>query len=130
MKRKAGMQVFSLFLTLLLVSMVVVSAVSAQGVCRDGTAYFSSIQLSDKEDRAHLTNLPPAQEYELVTVNPLFAVDAGSGRPVAVDILGKEYLLDLKQVPAPITKAPNALWLMNLGHLLLIFLGYSVIRGR
>jgi len=61
--------------------------------------------MSGRESRVHLTNLPPAQEYELVTVNPsLFAADAGSGRPVAVDILGKEYLLDLKQVPAPIAE--------------------------
>ena len=105
MKGKAGMQAFFMLLALLLVSMVVVSAVSAQDVCRDGTAYFSSMQLSDKGDKVHLTNLPPAQEYELVTVNPsLFAADAGSGRPVAVDILGKEYLLDLKQVPAPIAE--------------------------
>jgi len=94
----------------MLVSMVVVSTVSAQDVCRDGTAYFSSIQLSDKGDKVHLTNLPPAQEYELVTVNPsLFAADAGSGRPVAVDILGKEYLLDLKPVPAPIAEGAKCI---------------------
>jgi len=104
MNGKTGMRAFSILLALLLVS-VVVSAISAQDVYRDETAYFSSMQLSDKGGKVHLTNLPPAQEYELVTVNPsLFAADAGSGRPVAVDILGKEYLLDLKQVPAPIAE--------------------------
>jgi len=105
MERKTGMRAFSLLLALLLASVVVVPAVSAQDICRDEAVYFSSVQLSKQGNEVRLTNLPPAQEYELVTVNPFFfAADAGSGKPVAVDILGEEYLLDLKPVPAPITE--------------------------
>lgn len=105
MKRKTGMRAFSLLLALVLVSVGVVSAVSAQDIYRDDTAYFSKIQPSEEVDGVHFTNLPLSQEYELVTVNPsLFAADASSGKSVAVNLLGKEYLLDLEPVPAPVAK--------------------------
>lgn len=105
MKRKTGMRAFSLLLALVLVSVGVVSAVSAQDIYRDDTAYFSKIQPSEEVDGVHFTNLPLSQEYELVTVIPsLFAADASSGKSVAVNLLGKEYLLDLEPVPAPVAK--------------------------
>lgn len=87
----------------LIVSVLFVSVVSARDVYEGETAYFSSLQSYREVNAVYFTNLPPAQDYELMTADPsLFMADAGSGKSVAVDLLGKEYLLDLKPVPAPV----------------------------
>ncbi len=105
MKGRTGMRVLSALFAVLLVSVGFVSAVSAQDVYRDDTAYLSKIQPSEEVNGVYFTNLPPTQDYELVTVNPsLFAADADPGESVAMSLLGKEYLLDLKPVPAPVAK--------------------------
>lgn len=54
---------------------------------------------------AYFTNLPLSQEHELVTVNPSLRCGCQFWQiSVAVNLLGKEYLLDLEPVPAPAAK--------------------------
>jgi len=97
----------AIFFAFMLIMGVLLSvpAVSALDDYGDGVGYFNNIQLSKGADEMHLTNLPLAQNYELVTVNPsLFATDADSDKLAAVDILGKEYLLELEPVSAPVAE--------------------------
>lgn len=105
MEKMRSMQSVAVLAVLLVMSVLFAPVASAREVGESYTVYFSNLPPSEGVNAVRFTNLPPAQEYKLVTANPLlFAADADSGKPVAVSLLGKEYLLDLKSVPAPIAE--------------------------
>jgi len=105
MEKMKSMRSVAVLAVLLVMSVLFAPVASAREVGESDTVYFSNLPPSEGVNAVRFTNLPPAQEYKLVTANPLlFAADADSGKPVAVSLLGKEYLLDLKSVPAPIAE--------------------------
>ncbi|KUK60716.1 MAG: Peptidase M12B [Methanoculleus marisnigri] len=69
-------------------------------------AYFSPVPTAGE---VNLTSLPPLREYDLVIADPAsFVADAGSGSLVALHLPGREFVLDLELVPAPVAEGARA----------------------
>lgn len=69
MKSMGHVRIAAVLAIVVCMSSLFMPAVGARSVCGDDAAYFSTVQLSEGADEICFTHLPPAQDYDLVTVN-------------------------------------------------------------